>query len=170
MEWQFGLAAFGVLLAWTFQFYDKTSDRKRRRQSTLVAIASEVQAIGFLLRSDRYLERYHSLANQVRNGTWTGDSYVMDIRSNYTRVFEANADSLSELEPEQVSKIVSFYTYTQALIDSSKPDGSAVNSEHLDDVASNVLALEGYLMAILALGDEIVQMPKTPLPTLSEND
>jgi len=134
----------------------------------LVAIASEVQSIAALVRSDRYLERFHKLANSIRDGSWSGESYVIDVRSNYTRVFEANAGNLNELEPHQVSKIVSFYAYGQAFIDGTKPEGTAVNSEHEEDRAENILSIEGVLMAMLALEDEIIQMPDKQLPVLRQ--
>ena len=160
-------AAFGALLVWALQVSDKIFDRRRRRQSTLVAIASEVQAIAHLLRSDQYLEKYQRLAAQIRAGDWNGENtYVIDIRSNFSRVFEANAFQLSELEPYQVSKIVTFYTYTQALIDTVRPDGAANSSQFIEDIASNIQTVEGYIMAILLLADEIVGMPKQSLPTL----
>lgn len=164
---EIAVVAIGALIAWAFQMVDKICDRRRRRQSTLVAIASEVQAIAHLLRSDQYLEKFQALANKVRTGRWDGEStYVIDIRSNFTRVFEANASQLAELEPHQASKIVTFYTYIQAFIDTVKPDGAANNSQFNEDIASNILTVEGYLMAVLLLAEDIVKMPKRPLPTL----
>jgi len=164
---EIAVVAIGALIVWALQMIDKVCDRSKRRQSTLVAIASEIQAIANLLRSDQYLEKFHTLASKVRAGTWDGKTtYVVDIRSNFTRVFEANAFQLSELESHQVSKIVTFYTYIQSFIDTVKPDGAANGSEFGEDVASNILTAEGYLMAILLLADEIVLMPRKPLPTL----
>lgn len=160
------LSAFGAVLVWLLQLADKFYERKRRQEATLVAIASEIQSIAAILRSDRYLEYYFKLASEIRDGSWSGESYVIDVRSNYTRVFEANASNLNELKPDQVSKIVSFYAYGQAFIDGTKPDGTAVNSEHQEDRAENILSVEGVLMAMLALADEIVQMPKKSLPVL----
>jgi hypothetical protein len=159
-------AAIGALLVWVFQLFDKIRDRRRRRQSTLVALASEVQAICNLIRSQGYLEAFDRLANQIRAKSWDGTGYVIDIRGNYFQVFQSTAGHLSDLRPEEVAKIVAFYTYCQSAIDSTRPDGPAATSDDLEDKASNIIGVEGVLTAVLALGDQIVGLPKEPLPLL----
>ncbi|WP_156799828.1 hypothetical protein [Novosphingobium resinovorum] len=161
-------AAIGALLVWIFQLFDKLRDRGRRRQSTLVAVASEVQAICFLIRKQGYLEAFHAQANAIRAGHWDGMSYVIDIRGEYSKVFSSNATHLSDLRPAHVSKIVSFYTFCQSLIDSTRPDGPGANTEDRDEKAQHVIGVEAGLTTILMLGDEIVQFPKIRLPVLAQ--
>lgn len=161
-------AAIGALLVWVFQIIDKIRDRRRRRQSTLVALASEVQATCNLIKSQGYLDAFHGLANQIRANAWHGAGYVIDIRGNYFQVFQSTAGHLSDLDPHEVAKVVAFYTYCQSAIDSTRPDGPAANTGDLDDKTGNILGVEGVLMAILALGEQIVAFPKQPLPLIPE--
>ena len=165
---QIQAAAIGAVIVWCFQLFDKLRDRCRGRQAALVAIASEVQALCHLIRSQRYLEEFHKLANQIRSNSWNSEKYVVDTRGNYFTIYTSNASHISDLHASQVSKIVSFYTYCQSAIDSTRPDGPIATSTDRNDIANNILAVEGVLMAILVLGDEIVKFPKKPLPVLEK--
>ncbi len=160
-------AAIAALLVWCFQLFDKMRDRNSQRESTLVSIASEVRTICVLIRFQKYLEAFHNQANLIQRNQWTGESYILDIRGAYFKVYDANAENLSVLSADHVSKIVCFYAYCQSAIDSTRPDGPHASSENTEDKANNVIGVEGLLMAILALGDEIVQFPRKPLPLVS---
>lgn len=160
-------AAFGALIVWCFQLFDKMRDRGRQRESTLVAIASEVRTICALIRYQKYLDAFHEQALLIRQGNWSGEFYIIDIRGEYFKVYDANAENLCALSPDHVSKIVGFYAFCQSAIDSTRPDGPHADSGNTEDKANNMLGVEGLLRAILALGDEIVQFPKMPLPVMN---
>ena len=160
-------AAIGALIVWCFQLFDKMRDRSRQRESTLVAIASEVRAICVLIRYQKYLEAFHEQALLIRKGDWNGESYIIDIRGAYFKVYDANAENLCALSPDHVSKIVGFYAFCQSAIDSTRPDGPHANSGNTEEAANNMLGVEGLLRTILALGDEIMQFPAMPLPVMN---
>lgn len=162
-------ALAGAIGAGLLKAIDQFLARKRRRESTLVALASEIQAIRALIISQGYFGQYAQLAKAIREGTWNGTTYVIDIRQNYFSVYEALAAELGLLDPTHVSKIVSFYSYCKSVIDATRPD-SPVNSSENTELASNIIGVEGVLMAITILADEIVQFPKKPLPVLDDND
>lgn len=159
--------AIGALIVWTFQLFDNMRDRSRQRESTLVAIASEVGTICALIRYQRYLDAFHDQALLIRDGKWDGISYIIDMRGEYFKVYEANALNLSVLSPNHVSKIVGFYAFCQSAIDGTRHDGPHANSENTEDKANNLLGVEGILRTILTLGDEIVQFPKMPLSAMT---
>jgi hypothetical protein len=159
-------AAVGAIAAGVFSVVDRILERRRRREATLVALASEVQAICNLITSQGYFEQFRALADQIRAGAWNGASYVIDIRGNYFKIFDGLSMDLGLLDPAQVSKIVSFYTYCQSAIDSTRPDGPLASEADAEDRASNVIGVEGVFMAILHLGEEIVAFPKRPLPVI----
>lgn len=159
-------AIAGAVATGLFSTIDKILERRRRRESTLVAIASEVQAVCNLVESQGYFEQFREQADRIRAGTWDGTSYVVDIRGNYFGVFEALSADLGLLKPSEVSKIVSFYTYCQSVIDATRPDGPLAEGASQEDSAGNVLGIEGVLMAILVLGREITEFPKRPLPVI----
>jgi hypothetical protein len=156
-------AALGAILIWLFQLYDRLRDRSNVRESTVVAIASEVDAICRLVRSKGYLDGFSQQAHKIGEGSWLGISYIVDIRGNYFRAYEAFLPSLSHLPPHQVSKIVTFYAFCESAIDSTRPDGPMANCEDLDDKANSVIDITNVLQTILRLGDEIVQFPKKRL-------
>jgi hypothetical protein len=156
-------AALGAILIWLFQLDDRLRDRAKVRESTVVAIASEVDAICRLVRSKGYLDGFGSEADRIREGTWKGVSFVADIRGDYFRAYEAFLPSLSHLPPRQVSSIVTFYAYCESAIDSTRPDGPMANCDDLDDKANSVVDIAEVLRTILRLGDEIVQFPKQRL-------
>lgn len=162
-------ALAGAIGAGLLKAIDQYLARRRRRESTLVALASEVLAIRDLIRSQGYFDQYAQLAKNIRNGTWDGTTYVIDIQQNYFSVYEALAAELGLLNPTHVSKIVSFYSYCKSVIDATRPD-SPVNSSENSELSSNIIGVEGVLMAITILADEIVQFPKKPLPVLEDND
>jgi len=134
-----------------------------------VAIASEVQAICNLIKSQGYFENFQQLANQIRAGSWGGQTRVIDIKENYFTVFESNAVNLSDLGVDQVSRIVAFYSYCKSAIDATRPDGPAAKSDNPEDVASNIIGVEGVMMAIITLGELIIAFPKKPLPLISDD-
>lgn len=162
---QISAAALGALLIWCFQLFDKITDRRRTRESTLVAIASEVSAICALIRAKGYYEAFSQQANNIRAEVWDETTFVIDVRGNYFKAFDAFVTSLAFLPPTQVSKIVSFYTYCQSAIDSTRPDGPIITSRNAEEKAVVVLGMEQLFREILELGDQIVQFPQQALPS-----
>lgn len=157
-------ALVGATAAGLFRWVDGVYDRKRRRESTLVAIVAEVGTICDLIRHQNYLEETRAMAADIRSGSWDGRSIVIDIRSNYFSVYEAMSADLALLKPKHIVRIVSFYAFCKSAIDSSRPDGPHVETEDEAGKSGNIVSLEGTLMAITELGAQITAFPKRPLP------
>jgi len=157
-------ALSGAVAAGLLKAADQFFERRRRRESTLVALVSEVQAIKMLIESQGYFEQFSNLASEIRKGSWDGTSYVVDIRGSYFTVYHSLVAEMGLLKPVHVSQIVSFYTFCQSVIDATRPDGPLSVDADSDDQEGNILGLEGALMAILLLADEITKFPKVPLP------
>lgn len=161
-------ALSGAVAAGLLKTADQFVERRRRRESTLVALASEVQAIQMLVDSQGYFEEFSKLAGDIRNGSWDGTSYVIDIRGSYFTVYHSLAAEMGLLKPAHVSKIISFYTFCQSVVDATRPDGPFSEDADSEDQAGNILGVEGVLMAIKLLAEEITNFPKAPLPVLED--
>ncbi|WP_109354326.1 hypothetical protein [Sphingorhabdus sp. EL138] len=153
-------ALIGAIAAGGFQTVSAILDRRKKSEAVLTAIASEVDSICRLIQHQRYLEAVGEIAAGVEKGMWNGESYVIDIRSNYFAVFESLADELGHLKPHQTQKIVNFYAYCKSAIDSTRPDGSHALEPKTEEAAMNMVSVAALLQAILNLGNEIIQMPK----------
>jgi hypothetical protein len=156
-------ALLGAIAAGGLQLIIEQRNRKQRREAVLTAICSEVDAICRLIRHQGYLPALIEVGNKIRDGSWQGESYVIDIRMNYFSVFEGLSNDLGLLYPRQLCKIVNFYAYCKSAIDSTRPDGPFASAEGSEEHAGNMLAVESLLKAITNLGDEIVQFPAQPL-------
>jgi hypothetical protein len=157
-------AIIGILVGGLVKVVVDYLERQRQSESTLVAIVSEVRTVCELVQHQQYFEAAQEQAAAIRQGNWTGESFVIDTRANYFSVYEALSTQLGLLKPAQITKIVSFYAYCKSAIDSTRPDGPLSLGATPKDAAGNIVALEGTLSAILVLGDEIAQLPKKPLP------
>lgn len=158
----------GAIAAGIIQTIISRTDKRNRRDSMLVAIASEVDSLCRLIRHQQYLEAFSEQANHVRTGTWDGQVWFIDIRCNYFSVYEALSSQLGELPPIQVSTIVNFYSYCKAAIDSTRLDGPMATDCRDEDKKSNLLSVEAILHSILQLGDQIVQFPKHGLVRVND--
>lgn len=151
-----------------FGIFVKIKDRKDQSEAVLTAIASEVDAICRLIRHQGYLEAVGAIAHDIDRGMWNGTSYIIDIRSNYFSVFEGLVCELGHLKPKHCAKIVNFYAYCRSVIDSTRPDGPHAQRPQTAEAAHNMASVARLLVAILNLGDEIVQMPKLRLDNRDE--
>lgn len=157
-------ALLGALATGLIRLIDQVLERRRRRESTLVAIAAEVRTICDLIRHQAYLEAVQEQTALIRAGNWGGEQYVIDIRANYFSVYESLSGELGLLKPHDIARIVSFYSYCKSAIDSTRPDGPMSEGAIAKDVQENLVSLEGILSAILILGDDILKLTKKPLP------
>lgn len=163
-------AIAGAVAAGLFQLVDRILSRRRRSEAVLVAIAAEVRSILDLIEHQRYLEEVSAQAKAIRAGIWGEHTLIIDIRSNYFSVFDSLAADLGLLKPHQIRKIVAFYAFCKSTIDSTRPDGPHVTAFDKDDKANNILGLEGLLLAIIQLGNEIVQLPRQTIPPAIEDE
>lgn len=155
------LAVFiGAILAGLLQTITDIYNRRRESEAVLTAIASEVEAICRLITHQRYLEATGEIAEAVQKGMWNGASYVIDIRENYFTVYEGMVEKLGLVEPDRVTKIVNFYSYCKSAIDSTRPDGPHAHEVGTEEAAANMVSVHHLLVAIVNLGNEIMQMPK----------
>jgi hypothetical protein len=143
-------------------------DRRREAESMLTAIASEVDAICRLIRHQNYLEEISASAQAIRDNTWDGKSFVIDVRENYFSVYEGLAAKLGMLRPRDAVKIVNFYAYCKSLIDSFRIDGPAAGTEHNRYVAAGIVSSEALFTAVLKLGSEIVELPRLSIQEAAE--
>ena len=162
------LIVLGAIATGILQIFVGIHDRKREAETILTAIASEVDAICRLIRHRQYAETVSAIALSIKAGTWDGTSVVIDVRENYFSVFEGLAPKLGMLEPNAASKIVNFYAYCKSLIDSFRVDGLAAHQDQNPYAQANILAAEALFVAALALGDEIVGLPKVPLHQIGQ--
>lgn len=153
-------ALFGAFVAGLYQTIDKQLERGREKESVLVALASEVDAICRLIRHQNYHGEFLEIAENIKSGDFDGSGFVIDIRENYFSVFEGLTEKLGLIEPHRLSKIVNFYAYCKSVIDSTRVDGPFAGEVDLQYAAGNATSVARLLAAILSLGDEIVQMPK----------
>lgn len=72
------------------------------------------------------------------------------------------------LKPDQVTKIVNFYAYCKSAIDSTRHDGPHADALGTTDAAVNMVSVHQLLVAILNLGNEIIQMPKNSIKYQSD--
>ncbi len=87
----------------------------------------------------------------------------VDLRQNYFVVFDALAPKLGMMTPANAAKVVSFYAYCKAVIDSLPSDGRFITNASPDDIRANLVEVERILTAVLLLGDAIAQSPKVSL-------
>ena len=143
-------------------------DRKREAENILTAIASEVDSLCRLIRHQRYAEEIGAISDSIKNDMWNGTSYIIDIRENYFSVYEGLSTKLGMLRPTDTAKIVNFYAYCKSAIDSTRIDGPHAASGDTPESAANMVSVGVLLSAILALGDEIVLLPKITIHQVTD--
>ena len=153
-------ALLGALAAGLLQTITTIRSGKLEAEAVLTSLASEVDSICRLIRHQRYLEGIGKIADDINKGMWNGTSYVIDIRENYFSVCEGLVTKLGLLRPRDATKIVNFYAYCKSAIDSTRVDGPHAANSNSAEAAENMVSVATLLRAILALGDEIVQIPK----------
>jgi hypothetical protein len=158
----------GAVLAGLFQTISEICNRRRETEAVLTALASEVESICRLITHQKYLEATGKVAHDVAAGMWNGTSYVIDIRENYFTAYEGLIEKIGLLKPDQVTKIVNFYAYCKSAIDSTRPDGPHADALGTTDAAVNMVSVHQLLVAILNLGNEIIQMPKNSIKYQSD--
>jgi hypothetical protein len=163
-------AILGALAAGLLQTIVSIIDRRRETESTLVAIASEIDSICRLIRFRQYPHYVNSVLAASAAPDWPITTVVIDIRSNYFSVFEALSHNLGRLKPSQAAKIVNFYAYCKSTIDSALPDGVMVENDDRELAIENLGQIKLLLDTVLCLGDEIVQFPKVSLVDLRGKD
>ena len=156
-------ALLGVIAGGLVQTILALRTRRHEAESILVAIAAEVDSICRLVRIQRYQETVAEVIGDLTQPDALATTVVVDIGSNYFSVFESLSDQVGKLDPKQVLKIVNFYAFCKAAIDSSRPDGIMADENRVDVLLANAQNLELLLDALLRVGDDIVQMPKTPI-------
>jgi hypothetical protein len=135
-------------------------DRQREAESILTAIASEVNSICRLIRIQCYRETFEELSSQIDNGTWDGQTAIIEVRQNYFAIFESLSSKIGLLKPADVNQIVHFYAYCRSAIDSTRPDGLMAGGVNPDERVSQIKHLVMLFDAILSLGDAISEKPK----------
>lgn len=154
-------AFVGAVAAGLFQTIADWRNRRRNAEATLTAIACEVDSICRLIGHQRYIEAYEQAAQSIADGTWAGETWIIDVRANYFTVYEALASSLGHLDPHHLIRIVNFYAYCKSAIDSTRPDGPAASSTDAELLAEGIQLTLALLRSIMALGNEISQFPRS---------
>ena len=156
-------ALLGVLAGGFVQTLLNLRQRRHEAESILVGIAAEVDSVCRLIRVQGYRATVHEVLDELKSENPEPITMVVDIGSNYFSVFEALSDQIGKLEPKQVLKIVNFYAFCKAAIDSTRPDGIMSDEDRVTVLLENAHNVDLLLDAILRLGDEIVQLPRTPI-------
>lgn len=156
-------ALLGVLAGGFLQAVVNFRQRRHEAESILVGIAAEVDSVCRLIRVQSYRATVHEVLGQLQSENPEAMTMVVDIGANYFSVFEALSGQIGRLEPKQVLKIVNFYAFCKAAIDSTRPDGIMSDEDRISVLLENAQNIDLLLDAILRLGDEIVQLPRTPI-------
>ena len=156
-------ALLGVLAGGLVQTLLNLRQRRDEAESILVGIAAEVDSVCRLIRVQGYRTTVHEVLDQLTSENPEPTTMVVDIGSNYFSVFESLSDQIGKLEPKQVLKIVNFYAFCKAAIDSTRPDGIMSDEVRITVLLDNAQNVDLLLEAILRLGDEIVQLPRTAI-------
>ena len=154
------LIFIGALATGLLQTVIGILDRRREAESILTAIASEVNAICRLIRTQEYKETVGAICSQIDSGTWDGRTVIIEVRQNYFAVFESLSSKIGLLEASDVNQIVHFYAYCRSAIDSTRPDGIMAGDVSADERISQLRHLFLVFDAILSLGDVISKKPR----------
>jgi hypothetical protein len=162
-------ALFGAVAGGGLQAVNSFVERRREARSTLMALATEVGTICALLRANRYLEDVQALVAQIGTPEWEARPAILsvDIRASYFTVFDASAPKLGLLKPHDASLVVAFYQMCKTAIDSHRPDGLIARIGNRDDRERHNRAGAVLMASILAVGDQIVQLPAERPVTLN---
>ena len=107
-----GLISLG---AWTVQDF---SSAQRRRRSLKAALAAEIGSIVELIERQGYADELRRAAQSIATLTASTDfDYSIPIGQSYFTIYEANATTLGELEPQIASTVVRFYQGAKSLVD-----------------------------------------------------
>lgn len=156
-------AGIGAVATGAFQILANFLEKRKRAEVVLTAICSEVDSICRLITTQGYPDTVGKIASDVQRGMWNGQSYIIDIRSNYFTVFEGLVSDLGLLKPVQACKIVNFYAYCKSAIDSTRPDGPHGLDPSTQEAAQNMVQVALLMHSIINLGNEIARFPKLPL-------
>lgn len=151
-----GAVAAGLLTTLVSVF-----DHRRNARATMVAIASEVDAICRLIDQMEFLPYLRRQVAAIEAGTWDGKGMLIDMRSNYYSVFEALSPQLGKLSPGMAAKVVHFYASCKSIMDMTRPDGRMGGDADPEFVKENLVRAEALFTRILALGEEIIRSAGT---------
>jgi len=147
-------AILGALLGGVLQVVQNYRTEQRHIAAIRVALGCEVDAILRLVNHRGYIGFIDQLIGESAKGNVSNP--VIDIRSNYFHIFESLGENIGKLEPSEVLKIVNFYSYCRAAIDSTRPDGpNHLPEEPMENLAA-LVQLKDILLKIQELGEEIV--------------
>lgn len=156
-------ALLGAFAAGLIQTILSLRTRKHETETLLVAIAAEVDSICRLIRAQGYEHSVRETLQYLHTQDAGVTTIIVDLKADYFTVFNGLNAQIGRLKPNQALKIVNFYAFCKAAIDSTRPDGIMVGEDRMDIVRGNLEIVASLLEAILRLGDEIVQMPATPI-------
>ena len=156
-------ALLGALAAGLVQTILNFLTRKQETETIMVAIAAEVDSICRLIRAQHYQPAVAETLRYLATEGAQPMTLVVDLKADYFTVYNAVSNQIGRLEANHALKIVNFYAYCKAAIDSTRPDGIMVDEWRMEVLQGNLQVVSMLLDAILRLGDEIVQLPKTPI-------
>ena len=156
-------ALLGALAAGLVQTLLNLRTRNSETETLMVAIAAEVDSICRLIRIQQYQNTVDLALRHLRAEGAIPFTIVVDLKADYFTVYNAIGSQIGRLKPNHALKIVNFYAFCKAAIDSTRPDGIMVGETRLEVLQGNLEVVAVLLDAILRLGDEIVQLPKTPI-------
>ncbi|AKM11240.1 hypothetical protein AB433_16690 [Croceicoccus naphthovorans] len=109
-----------------------------------------------------YRTEIQKLFRQVEMGVHEEAIYYIDIKSDYFSVYHSLSSQLGLLKPAEVTKLVRFYSYCKTFVDATRPEGVSSEMQGRLKSVTNLRALTTLHDSILCLGDEIVQLTKSP--------
>ncbi|MFM5947755.1 MAG: hypothetical protein ACKOPM_00780 [Novosphingobium sp.] len=156
-------ALLGAIAAGLVQTWLNFRTRKHETETILVAIAAEVDSVCRLIRVQQYQGAIDAAIQQLQIPNAQPLTVVVDLKADYFTVYSALSSQIGRLKPSHALKIVNFYAFCKAAIDSTRPEGTMVGEARLEILHGNLQVVALLIDAILRLGDEIVQMPETPI-------
>ena len=156
-------ALLGAIAAGLVQTLLNLRTRKHETETILVAIAAEVDSVCRLIRVQQYQGAIDGAIQQLQVPDAQPFTVVVDLKADYFTVYNALSSQIGRLKPNDALKIVNFYAFCKAAIDSTRPDGIMVGETRLDVLHGNLQVVALLIDAILRLGDEIVQLPEMPI-------
>lgn len=154
-------ALLGALAAGLVQTILNLRTRNHESETLLVAIAAEVDSICRLIRVQQYQGAVNHALQELHEDGALPFTIIVDLKADYFTVYNALSSQIGRLRPNHALKIVNFYAFCKATIDSTRPDGIMVDEQRMEVLQGNLQVVSMLLDAILRLGDEIVQLPST---------
>ncbi|MBI1425017.1 MAG: hypothetical protein GC149_16340 [Gammaproteobacteria bacterium] len=144
----FGIAGtvVGAVVTGASVFLSEWWKDKKKSAQIRASLIAEVDALVEIANKREYLQGLLKTRDYLKTQPeGTRYSYTVRIPDHYSRIYQANADSIGSIDSETACKIVQFHQFVDAVVQDVLPGGSLHVGGNIDNYEQTANILEHAL-------------------------